>query len=266
MFSFCIFALLLAATGTIFPLSAGAADSTSQTADKEQLKQALRELLKEDPDLVLSVLRENSELVLEIAQHGSIVRNRKGMIARWQEDLKNKVDINTEGRAVRGSKNAPVTIVGFTDFTCSYCIKAEGDILALLEKYKGKVRFIYMPFPKEDELSQLAARYSAAAFMQDQEKGWAYYDILFDAGPKLVSGGEAFLRASALQVGLDGKKLFSEVNSKAVTDSLQKNKAEAEKLDVRGTPYFFVNNLVIRGYVAPDLFEEAVEMALKNAK
>lgn len=260
-------AVLAVVLSLALPVFAASGDQkpAARAVSKEQLKEALRELLREDPDLVMSVLRQNSELVLEIAQHGSIQRNRKSILARWQEELNQKVNLNIRDHAVRGARNAPVTIVGFTDFTCSYCRQSEEVLLQLMEQYKGKIRFVYKPMPKDDELSQLAARYAVAALLQDEEKGWAYYDALFAAGPKLIQGGEAFLRAEALQAGLDVKKLFTEVNSKKVTELMKADKEEAAALDVRGTPYFFVNNLIIRGYVAKDLFEEAIQMALKAA-
>ena len=37
-------------------------------------------------------------------------------------------------------------------------------------------------------------------------------------------------------------------------------------LAVEGTPYFLVNNLVVRGALPQDLFKSAIEMALSNSK
>ena len=41
---------------------------------------------------------------------------------------------------------------------------------------------------------------------------------------------------------------------------------DAQKLGIEGTPYFLVNNLVVRGALPLDLFKSAIDMALKNSK
>ena len=42
------------------------------------------------------------------------------------------------------------------------------------------------------------------------------------------------------------------------------NQQDAQKLGVEGTPYFLVNNMVVRGALPLDLFKGAVDMALKQ--
>ena len=216
---------------------------------------------------MLDVLRANSEVVLEAAQQGNILRKRKGMLAQWAQDAKTPKQIAVEEGFSRGAAQAPVTVVAFSDFTCGYCRQAEEAMPALLAKYKGKVRFVFKPLPKTDsELSYLAARYSVAAFAQSEEKGWAYYDALFAGVEGLVNQGEGFLKATGAKVGLDVKRLTADATNKKTEERLGTIRDEAGRLDVHGTPYFFVNNLVIRGAVSKELFEEAIEMALSLKK
>jgi predicted DsbA family dithiol-disulfide isomerase len=47
---------------------------------------------------------------------------------------------------------------------------------------------------------------------------------------------------------------------------MQEDEEDAKKLNVQGTPYFLVNNLVIRGALQENLFREAVNMALAVPK
>ena len=37
-------------------------------------------------------------------------------------------------------------------------------------------------------------------------------------------------------------------------------------MGISGTPYFLVNDLLVRGAVSKDLFEDAIEMALRLTK
>lgn len=230
--------------------------------DDAALKAALIEVLKENPDIVLDILKDNSEMVLEIAQQGNVLRKRKAMLAQWEQDAKIPKAINLENRVFRGNMDAPVTIVSYSDFTCPYCRQAEYVVGQLLKKYKGKVRVTFKALPKDDPFSLTAAKYSTAAFMMDPEKGWAFFDALFDGVEQFERDSETFLKDTAAKVGLDFRKLKAEAGSAAVQQRLDADRKEADGFGINGTPYFMVNDLLVRGAVAKDLFEEAIERAL----
>ena len=62
------------------------------------------------------------------------------------------------------------------------------------------------------------------------------------------------------------KRLAKDVHSKKVTDIIAEDQMDAQTLGIEGTPYFLVNNLVVRGALPLDLFKSAIDMALKNSK
>ncbi len=229
-----------------------------------ELKEAVRQVLKEQPELVLDILKENSETVLEIAQQGNILRKRKAMLAQWRQDAKQPKSLELKGRAFRGSINAPVTIVSFSDFTCPYCLQMEQTIVQLLKKYEGRLRVAFKALPKEnDSYSLAAAQYATAAFMLDPAKGWEFFDALFNGIGLFERDTEGFLKDAAGRLGYDLKKLKAEAGSPAVQQQLEADRREADRLGISGTPYFVVNDLMIRGAIPKDLFEEAVDTALK---
>ena len=256
------------AAGIFFCLSLAlllfTAEGRCAQPDQAALKEAVRQVLKENPQLVLDILNDNSETVLEIAQQGNILRKRKAMLAQWQQDAKNPKNINVNGRAFRGTANAPVTIVSYSDFTCPYCKQAEYVILQLLKKYEGKLRVTFKALPKEgDSYSLAAAQYATAAFILDPIKGWEFFDALFDGMSLFERDTDNFLKDTAARFGYDLKKLKAEAGSPAVQQQLEADRQEADRLGISGTPYFAVNDLMIRGAVSKDLFEEAVDMALQ---
>ncbi len=255
---------LLALACLFFVSGANAQESNIPMAD---LETALKQVLKKHPELVLDILKDNSETVLEIAQQGSIIRKRKAALAQWETDAAQRKTPDLEGRAFRGKMNAPVTIVTYSDFTCPYCRQAEDTMRQLLKKYDGTIRVTFKALPKDDySLSQAAAKYATAAFMMDQAKGWEFFDALFTGADQFERDGEAFLKATATRVGLDFKKLKTDAGSVKVQERLDTDRAEADKFGISGTPCFLVNDLVVRGAVAKDLFEEAIEMAQRLGK
>jgi protein-disulfide isomerase len=53
---------------------------------------------------------------------------------------------NEQGHII-GAANAPVTIVGFSDFECPYCAAAELTVKQVISKCPDKIRFVYRHFP-----------------------------------------------------------------------------------------------------------------------
>jgi protein-disulfide isomerase len=257
------YARLCRAFVILLALALFAAPALAAAPDKEALKSALRELLKENPELVLDILKENSEMVLDIAQQGNIQRKRKAMLAQWEQDAKAGKLVNTTGRPFRGKATAPVTIVAYSDFTCPYCRQAEYVLQQLLKKYDGKVRMTFKALPRDDPFSLAAAKYSLAAFRLNEAGGWKFFDSLFRNTEQYEREGDDFLQNTAVELGFDFKKLKAEAGSPAVQEILDADRKEADGFGISGTPHFLVNDLLVRGAVSKDLFEEAIQMALR---
>lgn len=259
---------ILLTAGLIFwsSMTASAASAPAKPLSTEAFSDLLREALRKNPDLVLDILREHSEVVLDIAQQGSNQRRRKGLVTQWKKDAEVHKNVDLANRPVRGAADAPVTIVAFSDFMCPYCERAAGTIQKLLKDYDGKVRYVFKHFPLEERgPARTSAEYHVAAAMQDPEKSWILYDLLFSRREEILKEGEPAIKRAAQEAGLDMKRLAADLRSKAVKDAIDADMIEAVNLGVQGTPYFLVNDLVVRGALAPDLFAEAVNMALDNA-
>lgn len=238
-------------------------------ADQAPMKAMVKELLQQNPELVLDVLKNNSEIVLEIAQQGNLQRRKKMLRAQWLEDAKTKKNVNIDSLPFQGAATAPVTIIAYSDFSCSYCRQAEPIINDLLVKHKNTIKVIFKALPKEDvPFSLMAAKYTLAAFMQEETKGWKFYHILFSETADMNIDGEAYFKKAAEEAGLNFKKIQEDATSKKVNDQIRNDQKEADRLGISGTPYFLVDDLVVRGAVPKDVFEDAIQLALslKNKK
>lgn len=241
------------------------ANSTASAADmsKEEVSVLLRDILKENPEIVLDVLREHSEIVLDIAQDGSNQRRRKALVTQWKLDMAMPKHVDLTHRPTRGPANAPVTLVAFSDFTCPYCAQANTTVQQLLKTYDGKIRYVFKHFPLEDHgPARIAAEYHVASALQDVQKSWTFYDLLFSRREEILKNGEAAIKRAAEDAGLDMYQLAHDLRSDKVNATIEADMTEAAQLGIQGTPYFLVNNLVVRGALAPDFFAEAVKMAL----
>lgn len=241
--------------------------TAAQPVTDENFVQMLRQALREKPELVLEVLRQNSETVLDIAQQGSTMRRKRSLEAQWREDIKDPKKVALDNRPVLGAADAPVTIIAFSDFTCPYCEQGAHTVRQLLQQYDKKVRYIFKHMPGgKDTPSRLASEYVVAAALQSPEKAWKLYDMCFTQRERLSTEGEAFLKDAAEKAGLNVKKLSTDAKSKKVQEIIEEDLADAKRLRVEGTPYFLVNNMVVRGALPLELFRGAVDMALEQAR
>ena len=84
-----------------------------------------------------------------------------------------------EGAVWRGSPDAKVSLVEFSDFECPYCARFSTTIEQLINEYKDKIRFTYRHFPLSFHAS---AQKAAEAFecAKDQNKTWELYAKMFE--------------------------------------------------------------------------------------
>lgn len=248
------------------PLTALAADAAQPALTPEFTRQ-LRQLLAENPDIVLDVLRENSETMLDIVQQGSDQRRRQSLIRQWQSDLKTPKAVALDGRPTRGAVNAPVKLIAFSDFTCAYCQQAAVTVENLLRRYPSDVSFTFKQSPSSD-IGRLSSSWFLAAARLDTAKAWKFYALLFDRQNDLLTNPQDTLVKTATDAGFDAKAIEKELttNAKAIEDTINVDQTDAKRLGFSGTPYFLVNDLVIRGALPFESFIDAIEMAKKAKK
>ncbi len=173
-----------------------------------------------------------------------------------------KVRMNLEGSEWLGSKDAPLTMVEFTDYQCSYCQKFHlATFPEIRRKYidTGKVRFASRDLPLEFH-SNAARAAEAAHCAGDQGRFWPMRDKLVanaeQLGPEQVEG---YARELKLNMGA----FQSCMSSGKHKDAVEKDTALALSININGTPGFIigrstpegVEGSVVLGALPLDAFE-----------
>jgi protein-disulfide isomerase len=175
-----------------------------------------------------------------------------------------RVEIPLGGSPWRGKRGAPITIVEFSDFQCVYCKRAVAVMEEVLKVYEGKVRLVFKHHP----LAMHKGAMPAAQFaMLAQEKGkfWEAHDLLFRNVSKLrgeVSAVQENLVALAPETGLDPvdvKTVFEEGRYK---DAIQRDIDLSAEIGARGTPWFYVNGLEVKGAQPFERFKSVIDQEL----
>lgn len=84
------------------------------------------------------------------------------------------------GSPIMGNEDAPITILEWGDYQCTFCYKFHQNTLDIINEdfiKTGKVKLVFKDFPLNGPDSLLAAE--AAYCAQDQEKYWQYHDELY---------------------------------------------------------------------------------------
>ena len=160
-------------------------------------------------------------------------------------DLSTEVD--PERDHVRGSLNAPVTVVEYGDFECPYCGQAEPVVRELLRDF-GDVRYVWRHLPLSDvhPNAQLAAEAAEAA--ANQGAFWEMHDLLFGHQDALSASD---LMGYADQLGLETERFEEDLREHTGAARVADDVDTADLSGVSGTPTFFVNGQ--RHYGAYDI-------------
>jgi protein-disulfide isomerase len=143
-----------------------------------------------------------------------------------------------DGR-IRGSADAPITMIEYSDFTCGYCAKFFQETWPRLQaKYvdTGKVRFIYRDYPRSDQgvgvEAAVAARCAGA-----QGRYWLMHDRLFSERGRLDSG---LFKGYAKMIGLDQTVFSKCFDERQYLESIFQDRNEANRWGFHGTPGFIL--------------------------
>jgi protein-disulfide isomerase len=148
--------------------------------------------------------------------------------------------VSIEGGATKGSSDARVTLVEFTDYQCPFCSRHFRDTMPQIDNdyvKTGKIRYVLREFPLES-IHPLAFKAAEAANCAgEQGKYWEMHDRLF-ANQNALAAQQ--LPGHADAVGLDGQKFKTCLDSGKYAAKLRKDLADAQKAGATGTPTFFI--------------------------
>ncbi len=155
------------------------------------------------------------------------------------EDMNKVYAIDPGVSSILGKKDAPVTIVEFSDFQCPFCARFYPVVKDVLAAYPDKVRVIIKNFPLPfHPNARPAAKLAMAA--NEQGKFQGMMESL------LANGGDvsdAKIKEYAQNLGLDYNKLMADYKNKDAQweKQIQDDMQLGGSVDVRGTPTFYLN-------------------------
>jgi protein-disulfide isomerase len=191
-------------------------------------------LTKQQGDAILEELKAIRVLLEKQAQNSTAPARAAAPAASQVVTL-----ADTDGHAALGARDAPVTIVEFTDLQCPYCARFSSQTFpGLRKKYvdTGKVRFVSRDLPLTFHAQSIPAAV-AARCAGEQGKYWEFREKVF-AGQKDLRPG--LYDSVAAEMKLDGGKFSACRTAKTQSDAAVADRTAANALGITGTPTFLI--------------------------
>ena len=209
--------------------------------------------------------RQQGEQILQELRQIRQLLERQAKPAAPQEEAPTKAKISDlSGVNMLGNKNAPLTIVEFTDYQCPFCQRFHVTAFAELKKAyidTGKVRFYSKDMPLDFHPNAMRAA-MAARCAGEQGKFWELRDTM-GANPDALDIDHILGFAANLK--LDTAALRMCIESGKYKERVQTDVLEAMKIGANGTPTFIVGKSVGNG-VDGELVVGAMPFQMFDAK
>jgi protein-disulfide isomerase len=190
--------------------------------------------------------QQGEEILRELRQIRGLLE-KQAKPAQPQEEAPTRAKItDLNGVSMLGSKDAPLTIVEYTDYQCPFCQRFHVTSFPELKKAyidTGKVRFFSKDMPLDFHPNAMRAAL-AARCAGEQGKFWELRDTM-GANPNSLDIEHIMNFASDLK--LDTKALRACVDSEKYKEPVQRDVLEAMKIGANGTPTFIVGKSVGNG-------------------
>ena len=170
------------------------------------------------------------------------------------------------GSPIVGNPNAPITILEWGDFQCTFCYRFHESSLDIIQREyieTGIANLVFKDFPLNGPDSVLAAE--AAYCAEDQGKYWSYHDELYAnwAGERTGWITDDSLNQFAITADLDIEKFNSCLDDHKYRQRVLDLEQFGREIGIDATPSFLIFNdekiIKITGNQPIDVFRKVID-------
>lgn len=135
-------------------------------------------------------------------------------------------------RWVKGSGNADITIVTYSDFDCPYCGRFHDTLNEVLANYPDDVNIAFKHFSLHPDSKKKALAAECVGKIGGNDKFWQFHDILFEEKPSVNQ-----LTSEAVALGVDTIEFDTCFNGEQYMTKVDSDIKDAQEAGARGTPH-----------------------------
>jgi protein-disulfide isomerase len=207
---------------------------------------------------------ENSQLLVETPTITNIEK---------QQNIQSLTTLVENGSPILGNIDAPLTLVEFGDYQCSFCkrhFEQTHDLIMKNYVATSKVKILFKDMIITSGEGSINAAH-AAHCAKDQGMFWKYHYMLYNNWEGENTGWitDDNLNKFAKNIDLDMNKFSKCMSENKWMDLISASQEDAKIMGIRGTPSFFLigpeNEIVkIHGAQPYDVFKESFDSYLKK--
>lgn len=156
----------------------------------------------------------------------------------------------------KGSKEAKIQIIVFSDFGCDACSLVLPALDAAVKAYPEDVRVVWKNLPNTSAHPEATSAAIAAHCADRQGAFWAYHDLLFERRSFLSK--DQFVQI-AKELSLDLKRFTSCIEKKDTLPIIEKDVEEAQAIKLIATPTLFVGKEKIVGSISVQELNQLIQ-------
>jgi len=169
-------------------------------------------------------------------------QQRPPAVAQKAPPQQSKATLKLGSDYATGSKDAPITIVEYTDYQCPYCYRFHVGIYPEIKKNfidTGKVRFIKRDLALDSHPHALKSA-QASRCAGDQGKFWEMHNLLSE-NPNTL-GPESYAKYTR-DLGLDAEAFKACVDGDKYLAEIRESGQGANAIGITGTPSFVIGTV-----------------------
>lgn len=173
---------------------------------------------------------------------------------------------------VLGDKNAPVTVIEFSDYECPFCKRHfDSTYTELVKKYidTGKVKLVFRDFPLSFHEPMASKEAIAASCAGDQGGDKKYYEFHDEIFRRTTSNGtgldDAKIKTIANDLKLNMGTFTTCLSNPSKADEVKKDIADGSAAGASGTPTFLIGKSTSNGKIDGNLVVGAQPFAAFQA-
>jgi protein-disulfide isomerase len=214
--------------------------------NRDQVKEIVRETIREEPQLILDSVRQHQE-----AEQGQ--KRAAANEVLKDPEVKKQIFSNAHD-AFAGPKDAKHVVVEFFDYNCPAC-KMQFEMLDKLMAEHKDVKVIFKEYPIFGEVSEANSKIGLAVWALYPEKYLEFHRSMMQGKGRDLEQTYAILE----RLGMDVAKVKAEAGKEKYANIIEEEHKLGAKLGIQGTP-----TLVIGAEITPHALDlDGLKKALK---
>lgn len=204
--------------------------------EKAQVEAIVKEYLLREPEILFEM-------------QTAFQRNRLATQTLTAEGAWEKLLATSKDDPFIGRKDAPITIVEFSDYDCGVCKAAVPWVMSQVDDRRGDIKLIVKESAVRGEDSRRAAIAAMAAHQQGKYR--EMHVALMKAPANAYT--PANLETIAQSVGLDIARWKKDMANEALIKRVDRSVEEFDMAGLEGTPSFLINGKFVGGFGQEEL-------------